>query len=116
MGQLTQLILNKTETDIFEMILARENIKTTIGAFFKDKPVKKVWLFGSYARGDADNDSDIDVLVDIDKDARIGLDYFAWHLDLAEQLKKKVDVVSLGWVNHRLWPHIQKDMTIVYEK
>jgi len=98
------------------MVLATDNIKNTIQDFFKDKPVKKVWLFGSYARGEADTNSDIDVLVDIDKEARVGLDYFAWHLDLADRLKKKVDVVSLGWVNHRLWPYIQKDMTVLYEK
>lgn len=30
--------------------------------YFKDKPVLKVYLFGSYARGEADEDSDVDLL------------------------------------------------------
>ncbi len=98
------------------MILSKENIETVIADFFQDKPVKKVWLFGSYARGEADNNSDIDVLVDIEKDARVGLDYFGWHLDLTEKLNKNVDVLTYGWVNQRLWPYIQKDMTVLYEK
>jgi predicted nucleotidyltransferase len=36
--------------------------------FFKDKPVKKAYVFGSAARGDAGADSDIDILVDLDYD------------------------------------------------
>ncbi|HEY2726602.1 MAG TPA: nucleotidyltransferase domain-containing protein [Parafilimonas sp.] len=36
------------------MILSKEQIQNTITEFFADKPVNKVWLFGSYARGDAD--------------------------------------------------------------
>jgi predicted nucleotidyltransferase len=33
--------------------------------YFKDKPVLKAYLFGSYARGDAGIESDIDILVDL---------------------------------------------------
>ena len=29
--------------------------------FFSDKPVKKVYLFGSFARGEADENSDVDL-------------------------------------------------------
>ena len=63
------------------MILTREQIQNTITAFFADKPVNKVWLFGSYARGDADEKSDVDVLVDFIKDAKVGLEYYGWHDD-----------------------------------
>ncbi len=98
------------------MILKSEYIKKVIAAYFKDKPVNKVWLFGSYARGDADEDSDLDVLVDVDNSKSVGLDYFGWHIDLAELINKKVDVVSYGWVNKRLWPYIKTDMKLIYEK
>lgn len=98
------------------MILDKEHIIQTTKAFFKDKPVNKVWLFGSYARGDADESSDVDVLVDVDKNSSVGLSYFGWHLDLAEALNKTVDILSYGWVNHRLWPYVQKDMEMIYEK
>ena len=81
------------------MILKNDDIKKVIEGYFKDKPVNKVWLFGSYARGDADEDSDVDVLVDVDNSKPVGLDYFGWHIDLAELVNKKVDLISYGWVN-----------------
>jgi hypothetical protein len=98
------------------MILEPQHIKKILTDYFKDKPVKKVWLFGSYARGEADDESDVDVLVDIEKDNKLGLRYFLWHQDLAEILNKKVDVVSYGWENKRIKPFIEKDKMVMYEK
>jgi predicted nucleotidyltransferase len=46
-----------------------------IQTFFTDKPVKKVYLFGSYARGEADENSDVDLLIDWDYTQHIGLNY-----------------------------------------
>lgn len=93
-----------------------QHIKKVITDYFIDKPVKKVWLFGSYARGEADETSDVDVLVDIDKDANLGIEYYTWRLDLSEVLKKKVDVVSHGWENVHVKPFIDKDKTVIYER
>ncbi len=98
------------------MILAKDHITKVITDFFKDKPVKKVWLFGSYARGEADEASDVDVLIDIEKNKKVGLQYFLWHEQLAEILQKKVDIVSSGWENKYIKPFIDKDKHIIYEK
>jgi uncharacterized protein len=99
-----------------KMILNSDDIKKVIADYFKDKPVNRVWLFGSYAREEANEESDVDVLVDVDNTKPIGLAYFGWHIELADKIKKKVDVVSYGWVNKRLWPYVQKDMKLIYEK
>ncbi len=98
------------------MILTNDYIKNTLTAYFKDKPVNRVWIFGSYARGEAEDTSDIDVLVDVEKGSKVGLDYFGWHTDLADQLNKNVDVLSYGWVNKHIWPIVQKEMKLIYEK
>jgi len=98
------------------MILTKGQIQEAIGKYFAEKPVKRVWLFGSYARGEADENSDVDVLVDIEKGAKVGLRYFIWHEELANLLKKKVDVVSHGWENKHIKPYIDRDKTIIYEK
>jgi uncharacterized protein len=99
------------------MILSKEQIKHVVKDYFSGKPVKKVWLFGSYARGEADENSDVDVLVDIDYDKlESGLDYFGWHQELGEKMQKNVDVASLKWVRKTFWPFIKADMDLIYEK
>ena len=97
------------------MILTREQIKKTVETYFAEKPVKRVWLFGSYARGDADENSDVDFLIDIEKGAKVGMKYFLWHEELEDLLNKKVDVVSHGWENKLIKPYIDKDKTLIYE-
>lgn len=42
-----------------------------IRTYFKDKPVLKAYLFGSYSRSDADESSDIDILVELDFHAQL---------------------------------------------
>ena len=41
-----------------------------IADYFKTQPVLKAWLFGSFARGEETEDSDLDILVEYDKNAR----------------------------------------------
>jgi uncharacterized protein len=99
------------------MILSKQQIKSIIESYFSDKPVKKVYLFGSYARGEADENSDVDVMVDIDYDNLLsGFDYFGWHRDLGERVHKNVDLISYKWVNKYILPHIKADMELIYEK
>jgi predicted nucleotidyltransferase len=60
-------------------------------------------VFGSAARGEADESSDIDLLVDMDPDRSL-LDVAALVADLRELLGRKVDVVSekgLYWLLRR---------------
>lgn len=98
------------------MILAKEYIQKIVREYFAEKPVKKVWLFGSYARDEADENSDVDFLVDIETDTKLGLRYFAWHTELETLLNKKVDIVSAGWENKYIKPFIDKDKSIIYER
>ena len=77
-------------------MLTTEQIKQTVTDYFKDKPVKKVYLFGSYARGEADESSDVDLLVDLDYSKSIGWQFYGWHEELKNIFKRKVDVVSTG--------------------
>lgn len=98
------------------MILTQENIKNVVQDYFKDKPVNKVYLFGSYARGDADEKSDVDLLVELDYSKRIGFSFYGWRDELKNFLNKKVDVVSAKGISQFIGPFILKDKTLVYEK
>ena len=47
-----------------------------ISDYFATQPVLKAWVFGSYARGEEREDSDIDLLVELDEKQRIGMKFF----------------------------------------
>lgn len=55
--------------------------------------LKSVYLFGSYARGNAGDDSDVDLLVDAERVH--GFRFFGMYDDFCTALEKKVDMVTL---------------------
>ena len=73
--------------------------------------VTRLALFGSYARGDQREDSDVDVLVEVDPS--IGMRF----VDLAERIEAllgvRSDVVSRRAIAPRHWAHIQRDLVDV---
>ncbi|CAN1563834.1 COG1669 Predicted nucleotidyltransferases [Flavobacteriaceae bacterium] len=86
-----------------------------IKTFFADKPVKKIYIFGSYARGEADENSDIDLLIDWDYSKSIGLNYVFWREEMEEILHKEVDFVSLKWISPIIEKYVNNDKILIYE-
>ena len=84
--------------------------------FFASRPVLRAYLFGSYGRGDADAQSDLDLLVDLDYSQRIGLNFVQMRLDLEHLLRIPVDLVSSEGVSRRLRPIIDAEKVLIYVK
>ena len=100
-----------------EALQQKRILTKKISQFFSDKPVKKVWLFGSMARGDFDNNSDVDILVAWDHATMaIGWEYFGWWTDLEALTGRKVDLVSEGYVSKYVQPFVDQDKELIYEK
>ncbi len=97
------------------MKLSNEEIKT-IRDYFRDTPVLKAFLFGSFSREDALNDSDIDILVELDYSKHIGLGFVKMKLDLEEKLHKKIDLVSSNSISKHILPFINNDKKLIYER
>ena len=89
-----------------------ESIKT----YFKTKPVLKAYLFGSYVRGQADSNSDIDILVDLDYSEKIGLQFIQMKLDLEKLLNSNVDLVSSEGVSKYIKPDIDSEKQVIYAR
>jgi len=66
-------------------------------------------IFGSYARGEATADSDIDILVEFLAGATL-LDLTGLGNYLEDKLKCKVDIVSQRALRKELQPYVYKDM------
>jgi predicted nucleotidyltransferase len=73
--------------------------------------LRSIALFGSYARGDQTEESDVDVLVDVDPSIGLGF------IDLADMIEErlgiKTDVVPADGVKARYRAYITKDLLYV---
>ena len=87
-----------------------------IQRFFKGRPVKKAYLFGSYARNEANAESDIDILVELDHSLPIGMRFFSYQTELEELLNAKVDLVSSEGLSRHVRPFVDKDKVLIYER
>lgn len=88
-----------------------------IQRFFATQPVNRAYLFGSCSRGEEHEDSDVDILVNLDKSKPIGLfQYVTMKLDLQDLLQREVDLVE----EDELLPFAQKtanrDKLLIYEE
>jgi len=83
---------------------------------FKNKPVIRAFLFGSVARGEQDEQSDVDILVELDYSQPIGLGFVRMKLELEDLLKRKVDIITSKSVSKHIKPYIDSEKILIYEK
>jgi predicted nucleotidyltransferase len=95
--------------------LSSEEIKT-IREYFRNTPVLKAFLFGSFSRGDAIEDSDVDILVELDYSKHIGIGFVKMKIDLEERLHKKIDLVSSNSISKHILLFINNDKKLIYER
>jgi len=84
--------------------------------YFKNRPIRKAYIFGSYARKSADKESDIDIMVELDHHEPIGMKFFGYRLELEKLLNKKVDLVSTEGLSEHIRPLIDEDKILIYER
>ena len=92
-------------------------MQQTIADYFKTQPVLKAWLFGSFARDEESEMSDVDLLVQFDHSTPIGLFAYArMDRELADRLGRHVDLVEEGTLRPAVAAAAQKDMKMIYER
>lgn len=98
-------------------MLSIDEIKETLTKYFQQKPISKAWIFGSFARGEQTKESDIDILVDFDKDEYPSLlSHVRMISDLEELLGIKIDLVPRDQVFSILKPRIESEKQLIYER
>lgn len=92
----------------------RNKIIHQIQHYFANTNVRRVSLFGSFARNDANSTSDIDLLMEVDEP--IGyLKIIEHKLQLEETLKRKVDLLTPKGISPKIYPYIQQELKLIYE-
>ncbi len=71
-------------------------------------------LFGSFARGEASKESDIDLLVKFSKPK--GFDWLDAAFEIEDALGKKVDLVTEKGLSPHVREYVLKDLQVLYDK
>ena len=97
--------------------MSTQAMQQTIADYFKTQPVLKAWLFGSFARGEESEMSDVDLLVQFDHTTPIGLFAYArMHRELADRLGRHVDLVEEGTLRPWAVDAVNKEKELIYER
>ena len=94
-----------------------EEIKNISKPIFEKNCIYKAILFGSYARGEADSNSDIDIVID-SKGELLNIQFYGVLEDLVEKLKKQVDLFELSEIKKgsHIYSTIQEEGIVIYER
>lgn len=88
-----------------------------IAEYLKTQPVLKAWLFGSYSRGEQKPWSDVDILVQYDRQMPIGLLKIArMKVDLEDLLNCEVDLVEEGTLRPWAVESVNLNKKLIYER
>ncbi len=80
-------------------------------AFIKSKfGVKKIGIFGSFARGDSGEQSDVDVLVEFEPDKNTFDNFMDLLFYLEDLFGKKVDLVTTGGLHRYIRPFVEREV------
>ena len=92
-----------------------EEIRKKASPVAKSYGVKRMNLFGSYARGEATRESDIDLYIDKGRLDSL-IQYFSFVLELEEIFGRHVDVVTTEIEDSKFLNSIRKEGVLLYEE
>lgn len=78
------------------MVYTLEEIGRRVQPVAEKYHLRAVYVFGSYARGEAREDSDIDLLIDAEGSGLRGFAYGGLYQDLEDALEKPIDLITVG--------------------
>ena len=96
-------------------MLEINEIREKVTPVAKSFGIKSVSLFGSYAKGEATEESDVDIYIEKGKLKSL-IQYFSFVSELENILKCHVDVVTTGIEDREFLLSIQKEGILLYEE
>lgn len=100
-----------------DKIYTIDEIKNLLEDIFRKYDVKSVTLFGSYARGDQVDKSDIDLVVDSDGKL-ININFYGMLEDVVQKLNKNIDMFEIMEIRKpsSIWDKINSEGVVIYER
>lgn len=95
----------------------KAQIQQTLADYFKTQPVLKAWLFGSFARGEQTDESDVDILFVPDMSQNFSLFTLGgMYMDLKEILGREVDLIPDGSLLPFASKTAEREKQLIYER
>lgn len=94
-------------------MLSLTEIQNTVIPLAQRYGLKKIYLFGSYARGDVKETSDIDFRIDRGK--MKGIQFGALYLDMQEAFACPVDILTTKQLDEKFLSSIKDEEILIYD-
>ena len=82
--------------------------------FCSKNRIKRLSFFGSVLRDDFGPESDVDVLVEFEPGAKVGLRFFGMEIELSEIIGRKVDLNTLGFLSPYFRDRVLAEAEVAY--
>lgn len=100
---------------VFEKIDRKAIIKKINEILDKDSRIEKGWVFGSFARGDDNPESDIDILFQVKENVKFSIfDQLGIREQLIEALNRKIDFVEHDTLREYMVENVKEDLIQIY--
>ena len=86
-----------------------------LAVFFKNQPVRRAYLFGSFVRGENNPESDLDILVELEPGTGL-FKFISIQHQLQIALRMQIDLVSANGLSPKIKPYIDSEKILIYEK
>ena len=111
------IIAGRNDLKRSETVMSTKVMIQLIADYFKTQPVLKAWIFGSFARGEETEDSDLDILVEYDKNARISLLTISHMMgELEKSTGRRIDLIEDGCLLPFAVESANRDKVLIYER
>ncbi len=95
----------------------RVEMFTQVQRYMAQTQIKRAWVFGSYARREETDASDLDLLVEYDKSNKLTLlGIVRYQLDIEKIINRKVDLVENGYLKPFAQASAERDKYLIYER
>lgn len=96
-------------------MLTIEEITNRLKPIFSSHDIQKVVLFGSHAKGQATNGSDVDLVIDSDIN---GIPFLSLRIKLKDALEREVDLLLRKWIDKdsAIYVNVENEGVLIYEQ
>ena len=105
-------IIKSNEVILFKIMMSLDEIKKELIPILARYNIKKASIFGSVARGESTNSSDIDILIELSDEASL-LDFIEIKMEIEEKLGHNIDLVEFNAIKPALKNRILNDQVVI---